>query len=577
MALGVDDRPRIVQRRLDDRDDVERVRRRLPVEQLERGDRERRQRLVQGEVGLQVDRELQRAALVVGRIDALHDPAGQQRLDDLVDLREQLVLRLRRFAALAQQPLEGRPGVTGPGDDVEHHRVGDLHPRHERLRRPGRQLLEGALPPRHEALLRLLALDALELLGVVAGLADEPGVLDLVLGRLHHDVPDRVVAGAARAAGDLLELAHLELALTGPVVLRQPAEQHRPDGHVDADAERVGAADDLEQALLRQRLDESPVPRQHPGMVHAHTHPDQPRQRLAERRREPEVAQRIGDDVALRTGRDLDAGQRLRALEGRDLGEVHDVDRRLSGLDELLERLLHRRRDVLADQRDRTLGRGDDRGVAARATGQVCLELGRVAERRRHQQELRLGQLDQRHLPRPTPVGIGVEVELVHHDQADVGVGPLAQRHVGQDLGRGGDDRRVGVDRRVTGDHPDVLGTEDLAQVEELLADQRLDRCGVDAALAAGEGRGHRAGRDQALARAGGGGEDDVGARDALQDRLVLGGVHREAARLDPLGDGFVDRVLIGRDAFREQIDETHVPIVPCRGDTPGRRPRRLR
>ena len=200
----------------------------------------------------------------------------------------------------------------------------------QRLGRAGRELLERALPPRHEALRRLLALDALELLGVVAGLADQPGVLDLVLGRLDDDVPDRVVAGPAGAAGDLLELAHLQLPLTRAVVLRQPAEQHGADRDVDADAEGVGAAHDLEQPLLGQRLDQPAVARQHAGVVHADAHPDEPRQRLAERRGEPEVAQRVGDDVALLAGRDLDAGQRLRPLQRGDLGEVHDVDRGLA-------------------------------------------------------------------------------------------------------------------------------------------------------------------------------------------------------------------------------------------------------
>ena len=187
----------------------------------------------------------------------------------------------------------------------------------------------------------------------------------------------------------------------------------------------------------------------------------------------------------------------------------------------------------------------DDGRLAAGAPGQVGLEPRGVAERRRHQQELRLRQLDQRHLPGPAAVGIGVEVELVHHDQADVGVGALAQRHVGQDLGGRSDDRGVGVDRGVAGDHADVLGAEDLAQVEELLADQRLDRGGVDAALAAGQRRGHRAGRHEALARAGRRREDDVRAGDALEDRLVLRGIERQAAALDPLGDGLVDGVLV--------------------------------
>lgn len=41
-----------------------------------------------------------------------------------------------------------------------------------------------------------------------------------------------------------------------------------------------------------------------------------------------------------------------------------------------------------------------------------------VAEGGAHQQELCTGQGEQRHLPGPAAVGVGVEVELVHHDAA---------------------------------------------------------------------------------------------------------------------------------------------------------------
>ena len=66
-APSDEDRPWVVERRLDDRHDVERVvpgalLARLGVEQLDRGERERRERLVQREVRLQVDREPQRDA-----------------------------------------------------------------------------------------------------------------------------------------------------------------------------------------------------------------------------------------------------------------------------------------------------------------------------------------------------------------------------------------------------------------------------------------------------------------------------------------------------------------------------------
>ncbi len=43
-----------------------------------------------------------------------------------------------------------------------------------------------------------------------------------------------------------------------------------------------------------------------------------------------------------------------------------------------------------------------------------------IAERRAHQQELRVWELHQRDLPRPPAVAVAVKVELIRHDQAAV-------------------------------------------------------------------------------------------------------------------------------------------------------------
>ena len=179
---------------------------------------------------------------------------------------------------------------------------------------------------------------------------------------------------------------------------------------------------------------------------------------------------------------------------------MHDVDGGLVGGEQLLQRLVQRLEAEGEDQRDRALGVLDDGGGPAGALGEVFLEPGDVAEGGRHQDELRLGQFDQRDLPRPAPVGVGVVVELVHDDLADVGVGAVAQRDVGEDLRGAADDRGLGVDRGVAGHHADVGRAEDVDKREELLADQGLDRRGVVAALAVGQGGEVRAGGDQRLA-----------------------------------------------------------------------------
>ena len=113
VPLRVDDGPRVVERCLNDRDHVERVRRILAVEQLECGHGERRQRLVEGEVGLQVDGQPERTPVGVRRVDLLDDAAGEQGVDDRVDLGEQAVLRLLGLVALAQQPLSDARASPG--------------------------------------------------------------------------------------------------------------------------------------------------------------------------------------------------------------------------------------------------------------------------------------------------------------------------------------------------------------------------------------------------------------------------------------------------------------------------------
>ena len=302
---------------------------------------------------------------------------------------------------------------------------------------------------------------------------------------------------------DLVELARLEHALLRPVELRQAGEQHGADRHVDADAERVGAADDLEQAVLRELLDEAAVLRQHPRVVHADAVPDEPRERAAEAGPEAEAADAGGDRLALLARRDLDGHEALGPLEGGRLREVDDVDRRAVLREQLLDGLVEGRHGIRELEGDGALGAGDDGRGAAGAPGQVVPEHRDVAEGGRHEDELRLRQLDDRDLPRPAAVGLGVEVELVHDDETHVSRAALPQREVREDLGRAADDRGVGVDRRVAGDHADVVGAELLAEGEELLGDERLDRRGVEADAVLGERGEVGRGGDERLPRAG--------------------------------------------------------------------------
>ena len=379
-----------------------------------------------------------------------------------------------------------------------------------------------------------------------------------MLGRLHHDVADGVEAGPPGAAGDLVELPGPQHPLLAPVVLRQRGEQHGADRHVDADAEGVGAADDGEQAGLREGLDEPPVLRQHPRVVHPDPVQHQPAQGHPESLAEAEAAHGILDRGLARARDELDAGQRLGLLHRGRLGERHDVDRPAVVAQQQLDRLVHGRENPRELQRHRPFRAGDGHGLAAGAAGEVLLEHRRLAERRRHEQELGVGHEQQRHLPGPPAVGLGVEVELVHDDEPDVGELAVAQRVVGEHLGGRADDRGAGVDRRVAGEHADPLGPEDLDEREELLADQGLDRRGVPAAPALGEGQGVGGDRDERLARPGRGGQHDVGPAGEGEHRLLLRGVQGEAPLPGPVDEDVERRVRAGGGGAGEAVGEGH-------------------
>jgi hypothetical protein len=105
---------------------------------------------------------------------------------------------------------------------------------------------------------------------------------------------------------------------------------------------------------------------------------------------------------------------------------VDDIHRRLTGGEQLVEGLVDRGHRPVVAERDGPLTAVDHRSRAAGAAGEVVAEETRVAEGCRHEEELRAWQPEQRDLPGPAAVRLGVEVELVHDDLADVGVRALA-------------------------------------------------------------------------------------------------------------------------------------------------------
>ena len=262
---------------------------------------------------------------------------------------------------------------------------------------------------------------------------------------------------------------------------------------------------------------------------------------LAEARAEAELCDELGDAFLLLLRRDGHREQGVRLLKGRLLREVHDVDRGLLGLHELLHRLLNRGGGVVEVQGDGALGMSHQVALATGQRRHFLLEAGRVAQGRAHQQELRLRKLQQGKLPRPTALRVRVEVELVHNDLAEVRIFTLAQGNIGENLRGAADNGRLRVDGGVAGNHAHVLGTKNIDQVEELLRHQRLNGGGVVGALTGRQAREVRGNSHSGLTRTGRGCQHHVMAGGDAQDGLVLGGVERHAAGRNPLSERLVD------------------------------------
>ena len=224
---------------------------------------------------------------------------------------------------------------------------------------------------------------------------------------------------------------------------------------------------------------------------------------------------------------------------GLFLGGVDDVNRGFLIGHEFLDGFVvgFHRPQVL--QRDGADDPGDDAGGAPGGGRQADGEVGDVTESGAHDDLLGLGKLGQWHLPGPAAVGVADEVELIHDDLVDAGVMALAQSDVSEDLGGAADDGGVGVDRGIPGDHADVGGSEDLAQAEEFLADESLDRGGVVGAPAGCDAREVGGGSDEGFPGSGRGSDNDVIPRQDFQYRLFLVLVHRDAVG----GDGALDVV----------------------------------
>ena len=197
------------------------------------------------------------------------DLAVEEGAEELPGAGAQGALLVRRFVTIGDELTHRAATVRLATQDEKQHAVGNIEARDEALGRRSLETFEGFDVPADAALGGTLLHEFFLLLRITGGFFFGALVLDHVFRRLGDDVAFVVVALAAGAAGDLAEIAHGEDGGLLAVIFPELREDDGTDRDVDANAEGVGAADEFEQAFLRELLDEDTIFREEPGVVDA--------------------------------------------------------------------------------------------------------------------------------------------------------------------------------------------------------------------------------------------------------------------------------------------------------------------
>ena len=504
VQLFAQDEVRVFQNRFNQAQQHQRIIRGLRIDERDGFQQVQRERLVHRKILLQLDIDPQLAAvvswlLIAGSrllaLDNFDNSTLNQRAKQLPRPFHVRLLCLRRIVAIANQPLHRPAAIPTATEHVQQHSVRDLKAGSQTLRDRGHKAREGVLVPRDKMLLRRFAFN--NFLAVARSLLFELEILDHVFRRLGHNPTSVVEALAPGASGDLVKIPGREQRGFFSVEFAQAGEEHGANGHIDADAQCIGAANDFEQSFLRQLLDQHAIFRQQAGMVQT----DAVLEPFANVRTvgaaEFESFERIAYRSFFLPSANVDAGKILRALPGFQLGEMHHIDRRFAIGYERFQSGGQRQFGIGIVQWDGPLpGRDGHTGPPIQPRQRLFKE-GRVAQSGRHQQKTRLRQSQQWHLPRHPPLAIGVVMELINDDLLHVCFGPFAQCDIRQDFCRATKDRRIAIDRGISGAEAYVLRAELTAQRQPFFIHERFDRAGINRAFALSQSLEMETGRDQ--------------------------------------------------------------------------------
>ena len=296
-----------------------------------------------------------------------------------------------------------------------------------------------------------------------------------MLRRLRHHAALNVEPLAACATRDLLKIPDAQNGEFVAVVFKELGKENGTNRDINTDPKSVGAADDLEQPLLRQFFNQQPVFWQKPGVVQPNAMTQVPLHVFAIGAIEANLPKSFCERALVVFARVVGTHEILRGFGASSLRKVHDVNGRLAVGNKVGEGFVEGRFLVLVIQGNRSLGGMHD---GRRASGSLFKIAGEKVYRPQgggHQKKAYARQREQGHLPSDASFLVGVVVKLVHDDRVGVQVGAFAERHVGENFGGAANDGRIAVHARVAGNHADILGPKRAAEIEELLAHEGFD------------------------------------------------------------------------------------------------------
>ena len=182
----------------------------------------------------------------------------------------QFFFALGCFMAVSNQFAHGRATVRFTGKYVDEHSVRNFESRGQRFGRGFNQTPINTFVPRNKSPFGRFPFD--KFLSGLRRLCCQFGIFNHVCGSLCDNKANIIKSFAARSTSNLMKISSGENRRFVARIFAKLSKKNGSNRNIDANSQRICAADDFEQSLLRQLFDKNPVFRQESCVVQTNSH-----------------------------------------------------------------------------------------------------------------------------------------------------------------------------------------------------------------------------------------------------------------------------------------------------------------